>query len=203
METRQGGGLVVVGADVEDLQRPALDEREGSEGRDGQTGLLASSPLKAVRDVLGGDGVGQRDHHGPVPGVLVPSGEDGVVGTRPQPFERADDEVVTGTRSESRADRVGARVQGLNGRRVGGRRVGVAVPVDGQIEHLRDVDLGEVLRSRLVQVLAILLEINPHDVLYVLSFLEFSRLSRTATSARVASSIDPSRRERVHTRSAS
>ena len=114
VQTRQSGGLVVVGAHVEDLQRPALVQGELLESGDGQLRLLARRLRQPLGDVLRGDRLGQGDHHGPVPLPLVTGDEGRIVGARPQSLQGADDEVIAGSFLQHDADRVGARVERLD-----------------------------------------------------------------------------------------
>ena len=114
VQARQGGGLVVVGTDVEDLQRPALAQGELLESGDGKAGLLARRLRQPLGDVLRGDRLGQGDHHGPVPLPLVTGDEGRVVGARPQTLQGADDEVVAGSFLQHGTDRVRARVERLD-----------------------------------------------------------------------------------------
>jgi hypothetical protein len=141
VQAGQGLRLVVEGADVQGLHAAPLGER-------GQAHV--GQPLRGAlgRDLLDGfgehrfvDPLRRHDQQRPVPSRLVARRREGVhVVGPPQALERHDDVVALQLLLAGELQLVGQRIERLGRPGEVPAGVGVAVPVDHQVLHLRHVN---------------------------------------------------------------
>src|SRR5262249_35107858 len=135
----QLGCLIVVWADVQELQARPLMQGEQADVVDGWQPLFRQCVRPGLLDQVVRYPVRLADQHRPAPGTLRSGGERFWLVRPPQALQRRDDEVAAEFTFGRELDRVRDRVHGLDRGGVFGRRVRGAVAVDREKPLLRYV----------------------------------------------------------------
>jgi hypothetical protein len=133
---------------VHDLERETLVETVEPRARQGSQLLLAAGCLDRSLDHLFGDPVRLHDHHRPTPLVPLTSDKRHRVVGPPQTFQRRNYVVTVEFLLAGEFERVGHRVQRLDGFRVTPRSAGISHPINHQKAELRDRHENEVPGGR-------------------------------------------------------